>query len=98
MKAKVTEIQVGGVESADNLYSACLKYVDMADSQDLPKAKINFTIELPDGKLKSITIRDEDNETVAYGDFEGLPNFLDYAKEVLKEEENGNNTSNSKTN
>ena len=48
------------------------------------RAKLNFTIKLPDGTIKSITIRDEDDQTVAYGDFEGLPDFLDYSKEVLE--------------
>ena len=52
----------------------------------IARAKINFTIELPDGKIRNITIRDEDNETVAYGSFEGLPSFLDYAKEVQDEQ------------
>jgi len=47
------------------------------------RSKMNFAIKLPDGKVKYITIRDEDEETVAYGDFEGLPSALDYAKEVI---------------
>ena len=55
-------------------------------SYDLPYKKMHFTIKLPNGETKHITIRDEDGETVAYGDFEGLPSFLDYSRQVLGEE------------
>ena len=71
MKAKVIEIQVGGGAIYPSLLEACLEY---------PKV---YLIELPNGNHKSITIRDEDDGVVAYGDFEGLPSFLDYSKEVL---------------
>lgn len=86
MKATVTEIQVGGAHNCNNLEDACEEYLDMAKSQNLLfRPKIHFTIKLPNGKEKSITIRDEEGQTIAYGNFEGLPSFLDYAREVLGE-------------
>uniref|UniRef100_A0A6H1ZF01 Uncharacterized protein n=1 Tax=viral metagenome TaxID=1070528 RepID=A0A6H1ZF01_9ZZZZ len=83
MKAIVKEIQVGGDIILTNLEDACEEYCGMLFRQDAPKTKIHFTIEMPDGSIKGITIRDTDGETVAYGDFEGLPSFLDYAKVVF---------------
>ncbi len=79
MKAKVLEIQVGGGELVKSLREACLEY------PNCPRTKIHFVIELPDGREKCITIRDEDDGVVAYGNFEGLPTFLDYCKEVKNE-------------
>ena len=84
-KAIVIEIQVGGERVCDNLQEACKVYTKGIESQMLSRTKIHFTIKLPTGEEKTITIRDEDNQTVAYGNFEGLPNFLDYAKEVIDE-------------
>jgi len=78
MKAKVIEIQVGGTSNCDSLQTAC----DLFLFGISLRSKINFAIELPNGEIKSITIRDEDDETIAYGDFEGLPSFLDYCEEV----------------
>ena len=83
MKAIVTEIQVGGFNICHDLVDACEEYLEMVgDSETLPRTKMHFTVRLPNGEVKTITIRDEDTETVAYGDFEGLPSFLDYAKEA----------------
>ena len=81
MKAIVKEIQVGGVTIVNSLFLACHQYA----CEDPPRPKINFTIELPDGEIKAITIRDEGDETVAYGDFEGLPSMLDYAENLRQE-------------
>lgn len=81
MKAKVIEIQVGGGTIHQSLLAACLEYPSGE------RTKVNFLVELPSGELKSITIRDEEKETVAYGDFEGLPSFLDYTKDEKKEED-----------
>ena len=91
MKAIVKEIQVGGGLCFKNLEDACKEFVRMAsNSSDTGyRAKILFAIELPTGTVKVITIRDEDRETVAYGDFEGLPSFLDYSKTVLMEDSHG---------
>lgn len=85
MKATIKEIQVGGGVCVHSLEEACKEFVKMASrsSETGYRAKLNFTIKLPDGQMKTITIRDEDEETVAYGDFKGLPDFLDYSKEVL---------------
>lgn len=79
MKAIVKEIQIGGDEIVHSLEDACCEY--MVYSHEPYQAKMNFTIQLPDGEIKCITIRDEDDQTVAYGDFVGLPTFLDYSKE-----------------
>lgn len=85
MKAIVTEIQVGGGTICHSLEKACITFKEMVDSRETPRTKIHFTIQLPTGEVKTITIRDEDDKTVAYGNFEGLPSFLDYAKEVDNE-------------
>ena len=82
MKAIVKEIQVGGGSICHSLEDACREYVLMVRNVDGYRAKICFVIQLPNGETKQITIRDEDSETVAYGNFEGLPGMLDYAKEV----------------
>jgi len=84
-KAIVTEIQVGGLHTCHGLKDTCEEYLEILQEQEImPRTKIHFTIRLPNGEIKTITIRDEDNQTVAYGDFKGLPNFLDYAKEVME--------------
>ena len=82
MKAKVIGIQVGGYHTCHSLRDACKEYL----SPDCTRTKIHFFIELPNGERKAITIRDEENMTVAYGDFERLPSFIDYAREIAKEE------------
>ena len=83
MVAKVIEIQVGGSVIVHTLEEACREYVKMIDKHGAYRAKINFTIKLPaGGELRYITIRDEDTETIAYGDCDGLPSFLDYAQEL----------------
>ena len=76
MIAKVIEIQVGGDMICDSLLSACLEY------PNCQRTKMHFLIELPSGEHKSIAIRDDDEGVVAYGDFEGLPSFLDYAHSI----------------
>jgi len=86
MKAKVIEIQVGGGQIYHTLEDACNAFNEMMRAWEAPRTKIHFTVQLSNGEVKTITIRDEDNETVAYGNFEGLPSFLDYAKELLKQE------------
>ena len=85
-KAIVTSIQVGGAHNVSSLEEACRQYIKMVEtaSDGGYRAKIQFIIQLPKD-VKSITIRDEDDQTVAYGDFEGLPSFLDYSKEVVDE-------------
>lgn len=89
MKAVVKEIQVGGSVCVNSLEEACKEFIRMTlhSSYGGYRAKINFAIKLPDGAIKAITIRDEDDKTVAYGDFEGLPSMQDYAKEIAKQVE-----------
>lgn len=83
MKAIVKEIQIGGYHVCTDLRKAFATY--LTSDTVAVRPKINFSILLPSGETRSITIREEGNETVVYGDFEGLPTFLDYAKEVLGE-------------
>ena len=80
MIANVDEIQVCGGRLFNNLEEACRDYLQCL-KEGIDREKLRFTIILPTGKVKSITIRQEDEQVVAYGDFEGLPSFLDYAKE-----------------
>ena len=69
--ATVTEIQVCGGSIYKMLSDACLEYLqNVAEGTD--RAKINFSITLSNGIVKHITIRQEDDRVVAYGDFEGL--------------------------
>jgi len=83
--AVVKSIQVGGVVAAGSL-------VEMAgllmaeDLQGVP-LKASFEIKLSNGTTRTITIRDEDHHTVAYGDFDGLGSFLDYAQETVSHSE-----------
>lgn len=81
MRAKVTEIQVGGTELFSSLSEACKSLARLEKLGFVPK--INFSIQLPDGIVKTITIRDDAKGTMAYGDFEGLPDFLEYARDEL---------------
>lgn len=80
-KAKVIEIQVGGVHDAGSLHDACRELVAQDETGAPPK--IHFVILCPDGETRYITIRDEDEEVIAYGDFEGLPSLVEsYFPEV----------------
>jgi len=79
-KAEVVGIQVCGVKHAESLKEAVELLVKGGYSS--LAYKLNFTVKLANGTLRTITIRDDEGETVAYGDFEGLPSFLDYAREI----------------
>lgn len=79
MEARVREIQVGGMEMVHSLEEACRAYLN----PEILRTKIYFLIEMPDGSLASITIRDEEDKTIAYGSLEGLPSVMDYAQEVF---------------
>ena len=81
MKAIVTEIQVCGGKITSNLKQACEEYLHCLEA-GIDREKLNFIITLPDGSIKHITIRQEDDYVVAYGGFEGLPSALEYASEV----------------
>ena len=82
MKAIVKEIQVGGIWTSWSLVEACRDFVNRHPT----RTKMIFVIELPNKEIRQITIRDEDDCTIAYGEFEGLPSMLDYAKEVCDKE------------
>ena len=77
--ATVKEIQVCGGKIHKTLSEACLSYLEsVANGTD--REKINFATLLTNGETKHITIRQEDNRVIAYGDFDGLPNALEYAQ------------------
>lgn len=86
MKATVKEIQVCGGRLFATLEGACREYLDCLD-QNIDREKLHFTVIMPDKSVKGITIRQEADGLVAYGDFDGLPNMLDYAREVEGEKE-----------
>lgn len=81
--ARVKEIQVCGGRLFTMLSDACLEYVQCI-AQGIDREKINFSVVLPDGQTKHITFRQEGDGIVVYGDFEGLPSILDYAKGVTE--------------
>ena len=82
--ATVKEIQVCGGRIFRMLSDACLEYIQCI-AQETDREKIAFVVKLPNGQIKCITFRQEDDGIVVYGDFEGLPSMLDYAKTVEKE-------------
>jgi len=77
--AKVKEIQVCGGKLFYSLYDACQDYIECVDN-GIDREKFNFSITLSSGEVKHITIRETDEGLVAYGDFEGLPNALEWAQ------------------
>ena len=79
----VIQIQVCGGRLCPTLETACQEYLECLRN-GVDREKLHFTIALPDGEVKAITIRQEHDRVVAYGDFEGLPNFLEYADEISR--------------
>ena len=77
--AKVKEIQVCGSDLFTDLYCACENYIQVVND-GVDREKLNFSIELKDGQVKHITIRQTEDGIVAYGDFEGLPNALEWSQ------------------
>ena len=77
--ATVRDIQVCGSRMYKNLYDAVVEYMRCV-SYGFDRAKFNFAIILSSGEIKHITIRQEDDRVVAYGDFDGLPNALGWAQ------------------
>jgi len=77
--ATVKEIQVCGGKIHKTLSEACLNYLERVDI-GTDREKIDFAILLANGETRHITIRQEDDKVVAYGDFDGLPNALEYAQ------------------
>jgi len=76
---KVVSIQIGGITIANSLLDACLRYIH----DNPPRSKISFIIRDNNGELKSLTIRDMDKGTVAYGNFDGIQDFLEFAQEEV---------------
>jgi len=77
--AKVREIQSCGGKISLRLMDACFDYLeDVIDGTD--RSKLNFSIETDSGDIKHITFCQEDNGIHVYGDFEGMPNFLEWAQ------------------
>ncbi len=79
MVAVVTEIQTGGVYNTTSLDDA-IKVYHHDGKHNMSIAKINFSIQLPDGTKRSITVRQEKDRVVAYGNFDGLESFIEYAE------------------
>ena len=77
--ATVREIQVFGISIFNSLGKACQDYLKYRED-GTNRAKMSFCIVLANGDVKYITIRQEDDRVVAYGDFEGLPNSLEWAQ------------------
>ncbi len=83
--AKVKEIQVCGGRVVTGLLSACDEFITEID-RETDRPKLHFAIVLDDGSIKSITFRQIGGEVEVYGDFEGMPNFLDWSKRILGKE------------
>lgn len=79
--AKVKEIQVCGGPIVTTLADACVSYIQEV-TQGTDRAKLHFVITLGDYSIKCITFRQEDNGIHVYGDFEGIPDFLEWSKET----------------
>jgi hypothetical protein len=75
-KAIVEVVQVGGWHECDTLQEVCESYLAIGEGG---RDKICFVIRLDNGEIRQITVRQEDNEMVAYGDFSELPSFIEYA-------------------
>ena len=90
-EAIVTEIQVCGGRICHSLIDACREY--LAYQEETDREKLHFSITLADGSIKAITIRQDGNRVICYGDFAGIPNAFEWAmglKQEGKECENGN--------
>lgn len=86
--AKIREIQICGGRLFTNLHWACQGYIEDINS-GIDRRKLNFSIVLPNGQVKHITFRQEDEDIIVYGDFEGLASVLDYAEEVTGRQVSG---------
>lgn len=86
---KVKEIQVCGGTIIKPAYHGTLADICLAYLQDViqgtDREKIRFTVILDDDTVKDITFRQEDDGIQVYGDFEGIPNFLEWSKRETQE-------------
>ena len=78
--AKVIEIQICGGKIATTLKDACEEFLSCVDETD--REKIHFTIRLNDGTTKAITFRQMGDGVHVYGDFKGMKNALNWAREL----------------
>lgn len=74
--ATVEFIQIGGRYIIRSLRDMCNLYTQLDQKGALDRDKIHFCIRLPDGSHKHITVRQQDNGVIAYGDFDGLPSLM----------------------
>jgi len=82
--AKAEEIQVCGLDLYDRLYHACQDYIRRVD-EGIDREKLNFAVKLDDGSTKHITFRETADGIEVYGDFEGMPDMLEWAKRSVDE-------------
>ena len=76
--AKVKAIQTNGYHICYTLKNACQELLDPAN-ENAPE-KMNIAVITLSGKVKHITLRQEDDGIYVYGDFEGMPDFVEYAQ------------------
>jgi hypothetical protein len=81
--AKVKEIQICGGKICDRLYGACGEYIKAIDN-GTDREKLHFDILLDNGQTKSITLRQMEDGVHVYGDFEGMPNALEWVRTVMR--------------
>jgi phosphosulfolactate synthase (CoM biosynthesis protein A) len=79
--ARVQEIQVCGGGITDRLYNACSEYIRQVNN-DIDRQKLNFTVVLDNGETKHITFRQMEDGIHVYGDFEFMPNALEWTMRV----------------
>lgn len=77
--AQVRELQVCGGHIYNKLYEACQDYIGCVDS-GIDREKLNFAVELDDFTVKHITFRETGDGLEVYGDFEGMPDALEWAQ------------------
>ena len=82
--AKVREIQVCGGIICTTLEDTCRKYLS-AVSQGVDREKLHFSIILDTGEGGEITFRDWDGSIEVYGDFNGMPDFLEWSRRQTNE-------------
>jgi len=80
--AYVKGIQVCGGRIFTTLWDAFVVY-SIKVSEGVDREKLNFAIILDNGTIKHITFRQEDDGIHVYGDFEGMPNALEWAQRML---------------
>lgn len=84
--ASVREIQVCGGKIVSTLEEACKEYLHCLE-EGTDREKIHFWIALDSKEgSRAITFRQWGDAVEVYGDFDGLPNFLEWTKDKMSEE------------